>query len=83
MERNQILSQLTEIFRRILGNPSLDLTEVTKASDVDNWDSLTHTLLLAEVQRHFEIKLKLREALDLKNIGDLCSLVSKKLNENS
>ena len=49
------------------------------AKDVEEWDSLTNISLIAEIEKYFSIKLKLREILKLKNVGDLCDCIEKKL----
>ena len=47
----EILEALNGIFRHVLKNESLNLTETTTAHDVDGWDSLTNMLLISEVEK--------------------------------
>ena len=49
------------------------------ASDVENWDSLTHMFMITKVEEVFGIKFKLRELNKLKNVGDLCNTIAEKL----
>ena len=79
MELSKILEETNEIFKLILKNPNICLTNETTANDVDEWDSLNNIRLIAEVEQHFNVKFKLREIMKLKNVGELCSGVQKKL----
>lgn len=74
-----LLQEINTIFRKELNNNSIEMNRETTAADVDGWDSLTNINLIAEVEKHFSIKLKLREILKLKNIGDLCDCIENKL----
>lgn len=77
-----LLEELQEIFRDVMDNPTLILTAESNASNVPDWDSLTHVNLMTAVARHFKVKFKLSELQDLKNVGDLITLLQKKLEAN-
>lgn len=79
MELSQILEETNEIFIKVLNNPNIKLTTDTTASDIDEWDSLNNIKLIADVEQHFNVKFKLREILKLKNVGELCEGVQKKI----
>jgi len=79
MELSQILEETNVIFIKVLNNPNIKLTTDTTASDIDEWDSLNNIKLIAEVEQHFNVKFKLREILKLKNVGELCEGVQKKI----
>lgn len=74
----KLLSEVTEVYRRVLKNPDLILTPESTANDVDGWDSLNHTILMAEVQKHFQVKFALKEVIRLKNVGDMLELIRQK-----
>lgn len=78
METTESLKMLNEIFRRILKNEKIILTEGTTAHDVDGWDSLTNMTLLGEVEKVFKIRFTFREIVKLKNVGDLCRAIADK-----
>lgn len=78
METTESLKMLNEIFRRILKNEKIILTEGTTAHDVDGWDSLTNMTLLGEVEKVFKIRFTFREMVKLKNVGDLCRAIVDK-----
>ena len=75
----EFLNDLNSIFRKELNDDSIELSREMTAADVDGWDSLTNINLIAEVEKFFSVKLKLREILKLKNVGDLCDCIEKKL----
>jgi len=73
------LAELQEIFRDVIDDPKLVLTPESNASNVKDWDSFTHINLMTAVASHYKIKFKLTELQDLKNVGDLMALLTKKL----
>ncbi len=77
----EIITDCTEIYRKQLKNSDIVLEESTNANDIDEWDSLNHTILLNEVQKHFGVKFKLKEIIKFKNVGDMCRLIQEKLKE--
>jgi acyl carrier protein len=81
MERTTITEKITPVFRKVLNEASLEITDQLSASDVDNWDSLSHMLLISEIESAFNIKFKLKELNKMKNVGDLISIISTKLEE--
>ncbi len=76
---DNLLGELQEIFRDVMDNPTLVLTPESNASTVKDWDSLTHVNLMTAIANHYKIKFKLSELQDLKNVGDLLTLIEKKL----
>lgn len=81
MNTTEILEQLNCIFRKVLKNDSLVLTEPTTAADVDGWDSLTNMQLITEIEKRFVLRFTFREIVKLKNVGDLCSVILSKLKQ--
>ena len=75
----EILEALNGIFRHVLKNESLNLTETTTAHDVDGWDSLTNMLLISEVEKAFGVRFNFREIVKMKNVGDLCAAIASKM----
>lgn len=79
MDRNEIIEKLTAIFHEIFNDKTIILRDDMTASDVENWDSLTHMFMITKVEEVFGIKFKLRELNKLKNVGDLCNTIAEKL----
>lgn len=75
---SRLLGELTDIFRLVLDEPELTLTEETTANDVPGWDSMTHIALLVEAECRFGITFQTAELDALQRIGDLVRLIETK-----
>ncbi len=79
MERTEIMSQVETIFKTVLKNESIVLTDESSAESVPGWDSLTHVTLIAQIEKHFGIKFTLREMLSWKSVGKMVDSIEKKV----
>ncbi|MGV9003535.1 acyl carrier protein [Flavobacterium sp.] len=79
MNQQNIFEKLSKIFHEVFTNPNIVLTASLTATDVDGWDSLTHMILIDEIETQFNIKFKLKELNKLKNVGDLLEIIELKL----
>lgn len=79
MEKDQVLSQLQEIFRDTLDDQGVVLNYDTTANDVEGWDSLTHIHLVVSIERHFKLRFTAKEIQGWKNIGELSEGIISKL----
>ena len=83
MTDDEILHQITIIFRQIFDNETLTLTPQTTAQDIAEWDSFNHINILVAVECHFGIKFNIAEVENVKNIGDMMELIQKKLSQKT
>ena len=51
------------------------------AGDVEEWDSLSHAILIVSVEEEFSIHFDTLEITNLQSVGDLVSLIERKLKE--
>lgn len=79
MERDEVIAKLTPIFREVFSDNSIELRDDMTAADVENWDSLTHMLMITKVEEVFGVKFKLKELNKLKQVGDIVALVEEKI----
>lgn len=79
MNKSEITEKLTAIFHDVFSDNTIVLRDDMTASDVENWDSLTHMIMITKVEEVFGIRFKLRELNKLKNVGDLCNTIAEKL----
>lgn len=79
MNKNEILSKLSEIFREEMDNEEITLTEETTANDVEEWDSLSHIQLIVAVEKAFGIRFTSSEILSWNNIGEMVDSIASKL----
>lgn len=78
MDREELIEKLTAIFRSVFANNTIVLNDEMTADDVETWDSLTHVAMIAEVEKQFCIKFKLRDLSKLKTVGDLIGIIESK-----
>lgn len=78
MDKSVIIEKLSAIFHEVFNNNSIVLQEEMTANDVENWDSLTHMLMITKVEEEFGIKFKLKELNKLKKVGDIVELIVDK-----
>ena len=75
----EIEDRLTAVFRDVMDNDSLTLSDDLTAPQVEGWDSLNHINLVVAIERAFKIRFTTAEVTSLKNVGDLAALIQKKL----
>ena len=78
MEKVEVYSKLTAVFREVFDEDELNLTPQTTADDVDGWDSLAHIRLVLAVSKAFGVKFSASEIGNLKNVGEFADLIEKK-----
>jgi acyl carrier protein len=79
MEKSEIIEKLNKIFHEVFNDNAIVLRDDMTAADVENWDSLTHMMMITKVEEVFSIRFKLKELNRLKNVGDLCNTIAEKL----
>ena len=79
MERNEILSQLSEIFSDVLDLEDVELTDTTSADDIEEWDSLSHIQLIVATEKYFGVKFSSLEIMKWNNVGEMVDSILKKL----
>lgn len=75
----EICDQINTVFRQVLEDDNINLTPGMTAEDVDGWDSMNHIFIVVELEKRFRIKFQAAEMEELKNVGELASLVKQKL----
>ena len=80
MNRNEIIEKLTVVFHEVFNDNNIFLRDDMTAADVENWDSLTHMLMITKVEEMFGVKFKLKELNKLKSVGDLAGMIESKVN---
>jgi acyl carrier protein len=79
MTRDEILSKVKQAFVTVLEHDTFELTDDTTAEDVDGWESITHMMIISEVEKVFNIKFKLMDLMNMNNVGDLLKTVESEL----
>jgi acyl carrier protein len=76
---SDIRTRLTDVFRDVFDDESLTITDATTAKDIESWDSLNHVNLIVAVEKVFKIRLTMKDATGLANVGALVQLIERKL----
>ncbi|WP_025739889.1 acyl carrier protein [Aquimarina pacifica] len=79
MNKEEILSKVNEAFVSVLEHNNFELTDQTTADDVDGWESITHMMIITEVEKKFEIKFKLMDLMNMNNVGDLINTITSEI----
>ncbi len=80
MERTEIVDKLKKIIVTVVKHENFQMTEELSAPDVDGWDSLTHMVIITEIEKEFQVHFKLKELNKLNNLGSLINLIHSKIN---
>ena len=73
---NEIYERLNEVFQDVFDDDSLTVTPNTTASDIEDWDSLSHITLMAAVEDEFRMKFSMKEVVEMKNVGEMVTLIA-------
>lgn len=79
MERNEIVSKIKTILVAVLKHEDFVMNDELTAAKVNGWDSLTHMIIITDIENAFGIKFKLKELNKLNNMGSLIELITAKL----
>lgn len=74
----EIRPRLSAIFQSVFDDSSIEIEDATTASDIAQWDSLTHINLILAIERSFAVRFTTREVRALKSVGDLIVLIQQK-----
>jgi acyl carrier protein len=75
----EVLNDLTPLFREIFRDDAITLKRETTAADVERWDSLTHIDMIMMVEAHFGIRVPTRVVAQMKAVGDLVHVIQSRL----
>ena len=79
MNKEQIFARIQSICKQVFGAAAL-ITEETASSDLENWDSMNHVLLISKIENEFGVKFDIMEIIELNSIRGFIDLIHQKLN---
>ncbi|MFP2994600.1 acyl carrier protein [Spongiivirga sp. MCCC 1A20706] len=82
MSQETLISSVTKVFEAVLEHTNFSLSRETTAADVDGWDSVTHIMIISEIEKTFKIEFDLMDLMDMDNVGDLLDTIEKEISEN-
>lgn len=77
MTHEILWQEITRVLRHTLAIPDLQVTRTTEAIDVPGWDSLSHTIILLELEKAFAVRLPLERLPELASVGELADLLAE------
>jgi acyl carrier protein len=78
MNFDQVLAEVTGIFRDILDDDAVVLNYKSTADQIEGWDSLSHIQIVVAVENHFDVKFTSLEVQNFENVGQMCDAVVAK-----
>ena len=78
MNKPEILKTINSILCDIFNDPKLVVSENTSAQNIERWDSIAHVNILMTVERTFQVRFSLGEIKQLRNVGEMVSLIYAK-----
>ena len=79
---DEIYATLTDVFREVFDDDSINLSPQITSDDIDGWDSLSHVNLIIAVELKFNINFTQREMLSFENVGELAACIAKKIGKD-
>lgn len=70
MSREEVLKILKEIFLEVLDYED-ELSEDTSKDDIEEWDSMTHIMLLSKIQKRFNIQFEMSNLIKYNSVGKI------------
>ncbi len=74
---NVTIEDLLPIFRDVLENDEIEITESTVAADIAEWDSLNHIYLVVAIEKQFKIKFTTHQIQSWQCVGDILKELNK------
>jgi acyl carrier protein len=80
--REEIQGQLQAVFRQVFDDDDLLISDATKATDVDGWDSMAHVNLIIAIEKRFGVRFSGADLASMREsgrtIGHLIGLIAAK-----
>lgn len=75
MTREEAYERLTNVFREVFDDDSIELCDTTTADDIDDWDSFEHINLVVAVEDEFSFKIPMGKVITMKNVGEMVDII--------
>ena len=63
--------KLIQIISKVMKVPTDEINDGSGPENMENWTSFNSYVLLYELEKEFEQKFTMDEAMDVKNVGDI------------
>lgn len=79
MNKQEILEKIAPVFQTVFNDDELEVTMELTSDEIDEWSSITQTLLITNLENLFGIKFKLREIATMNDVATIVNLIESKL----
>ncbi len=70
---------LLKVFREVMSNERLQLTDESTFEDVPEWDSVAHVNLISALEERFAVKFSVAEIVELNSVGAIREALAAKV----
>lgn len=78
MSRQEIFTRIEAISKKIFGQGTM-ITEETSSSDIEQWDSMNHVVLISTIEKEFGVTFDIMEIIGISKFGNFVDLIEQKL----
>jgi acyl carrier protein len=71
MTAAEVLQDLTQILRDLLGDDSIVLSATTRRPDVPGWDSFNYVNFMVAVEMKYGVKFRVAEVESFQTVGEI------------
>ncbi len=71
MDFNTVLEKVIALAREQFAEKSAEITGSTTASEITAWNSLSHVMFIASIEKTFGFRFDLLRMIEMKSIGDI------------
>ncbi len=79
MDRRTMAAKAQDVMCDVFDVDGLAITDATTANGLEEWDSLSHIRFMITLERVFGFKFLNEWIAELKNVGDLVTVIAAKL----
>lgn len=72
---SETLPIIADIIRETAASGPVEIGRGTTAAQVRGWDSLSHTMILVNIEERFGVRLPIERVMELASVGELVDLV--------
>lgn len=78
MNREMKMQEITEIFRTVLESPELCLDEDSNPDSIEEWDSYSQVVILAEIENFYHIKFQIFEMKKMNSVKNILDVLCER-----
>ena len=77
--KDNYLRTINQIFVEVFKDENIFLDKTTSSKDIEKWDSLNNMHLVVAIEKHFQVRITIKDIQSWKNVGDLCDWIRNKI----